>query len=97
MSRSYKKSSYCAHTTATSEKKDKQLWHRSFRANTRNRMVSTMRKDLNFEGFIDVQFREISSTWCMSKDGRCYTSLQEIKSCGPIEEQKRRWRSIYGK
>lgn len=97
MSRSYKKAPGSGHTTASSEKKDKQLWHRRWRAGVRTRLVGALRKDEGVEGFLDISFREISSTWCMSKDGRAWYGRYTMDKEGSLEEQSRRWRSIFGK
>jgi hypothetical protein len=60
MSRSRKKTPIGGITTAVSEKKDKQLWHRKMRRAQR----------MNPEA--DLQEHEFSNPWQMDKDGKQY-------------------------
>ena len=99
MSRSTRSSPVCGITTARSEKKDKQLWHRSFRSISRQRLVARLREDPMGEGFLDVSFREVSSTWNMAKDGKAWRGDGGwwMDPDDPPEVRQRHRRMIFGK
>ena len=71
MSRSYKHTTISGITTATSEKRDKQL------ANRRFRRISRHRVKIDEEPLIDLN--EISDPWDFQKDGKRYFFPDEAK------------------
>lgn len=71
MSRSFKHTTISAVTTATSEKRDKQL------ANRRFRRISRHRVKIDKEQLIDLD--EISDIWDFQKDGKRYFFPDEAK------------------
>lgn len=71
MSRSFKHTTISGITTATSEKRDKQL------ANRRFRRISRHRVKIDKEPLIDLD--EISDVWDFQKDGKRYFDPEEAK------------------
>lgn len=71
MSRSYKHTTISGITTATSEKRDKQLANRRFRRISRHRVRTET------EPLIDLN--EISDPWDFQKDGKRYFDPEEAK------------------
>ena len=71
MSRSYKHITISAITTATSEKRDKQLANRRFRRISRHRV--------RIEAEPLVHLNEISDIWDFQKDGKRYFFPEEAK------------------
>lgn len=71
MSRSFKHTTISAITTATSEKRDKQL------ANRRFRRISRHRVKIDAEPLVDLN--EISDIWDFQKDGKRYFFPDEAK------------------
>lgn len=71
MSRSYKHTTISGITTATSEKRDKQL------ANRRFRRISKHRVRIDEEPLIDLN--EISDPWDFQKDGKRYFFPDEAR------------------
>lgn len=71
MSRSFKHTTISGITTATSEKRDKQL------ANRRFRRISKHRVRIDAEPLIDLN--EISDPWDFQKDGKRYFFPDEAK------------------
>lgn len=71
MSRSFKHTTISGITTATSEKRDKQL------ANRRFRRISRHRVKIDKEPLIDLD--EISDIWDFQKDGKRYFDPEEAK------------------
>lgn len=71
MSRSYKHTTISGITTATSEKRDKQL------ANRRFRRISKHRAKIDAEPLVDLN--EISDPWDFQKDGKRYFFPDEAK------------------
>ena len=71
MSRSFKHTTISGITTATSEKRDKQL------ANRRFRRISRHRVKIEREPLIDLD--EISDIWDFQKDGKRYFFSDEAK------------------
>lgn len=71
MSRSFKHTTISGITTATSEKRDKQL------ANRRFRRISRYRVKIDAEPLIDLD--EISDIWDFQKDGKRYFDPEEAK------------------
>lgn len=56
-------------TTCESEKDDKKLWHRRFRAKVREKLNRAIDFD-EFDCYIDVHILDVSNNWDMGKDGR---------------------------
>jgi hypothetical protein len=75
MSRSRKKNMAGGWTTHSSEKKDKQFWHRSFRRTNR---VCAKTQILQEDEITYPTVKEKSNPWSMSKDGKTfyYTELE---------------------
>lgn len=71
MSRSYKHTTISGITTATSEKRDKQL------ANRRFRRISKHRVKIDAEPLVDLN--EISDPWNFQKDGKRYFFPDEAR------------------
>lgn len=71
MSRSFKHTTISAITTATSEKRDKQLANRRFRRISRHRV--------RIEAEPLVHLNEISDIWDFQKDGKRYFFPEEAK------------------
>ena len=71
MSRSFKHTTISGITTATSEKRDKQLVNRRFRR------ISKHRVKIDAEPLIDLD--EISDIWDFQKDGKRYFFPDEAK------------------
>jgi 6-pyruvoyl-tetrahydropterin synthase len=88
MSRSIKKNTGKGFTTATSEKYDKQEWHRAFRR--LNRQLADRQKYLDEELVFPV-IHEKSDPWAMSKDSGRYGSQQSLENY-----KKEIWASIQG-
>lgn len=65
MSRSRRKTPICGITTAASERRDKQAWHRSYRIAVRRQLAT----DPDSE---PPHRREFSDPWLMAKDGKSY-------------------------
>jgi hypothetical protein len=64
MSRSHRKTPICGMTTAESEGKDKDIWHRRFRRTVRQEIQAGSDQD-------DLaHFREASDPWSFDKDGK---------------------------
>lgn len=64
MSRSYRKTPICGHTTADSEKQDKRIANRSFRRTVRQQLGS---RDPDA---VITDIRAVSSVWSFDKDGK---------------------------
>jgi hypothetical protein len=67
--RSRKKTPVCGITTCRSEKDDKRIWHRRFRAKERDNLLAHSRAGVDAD-YITTHFREVSNPWNMGKDGR---------------------------
>jgi len=68
MSRSKRKIPICGNTTAVSEKEDKQLWHRRWRRNERQKLTGLD----DAEDYQTISKRSVSSTWEFDKDGKSW-------------------------
>lgn len=73
MSRSYKKTPIVGHTTCRSERLDKIIWHKRWRAQERLKLSSFNHLD----DHTTVDRREVSNPWSMGKDGKQYFSLSK--------------------
>lgn len=71
MSRSFKKTPVCGITCARSEAWCKKNWHSRFRHSAKEKLKYCS----DYDGFIDVDFREVSNPWAMAKDGRQFIDL----------------------
>ena len=69
MSRSQRKTPIFGMTTARSEKRDKQSWHRALRSREKHRLVG-LRDD--GEALIPLDENQVMSPWGMAKDGKQY-------------------------
>ncbi|HIF0227007.1 TPA: hypothetical protein ACXYKD_003983 [Legionella anisa] len=74
MSRSYRKNPIIGITTCRSERQDKKIWHKRWRARERTGLASTSLQ--NFDSYLPLLENEISNTWQMGKDGKQYWSLK---------------------
>ena len=77
MSRSVRKAPIMGITTCRSEREDKQLWHRRWRAHERTAMASTPLDDE--DGKLPEFVEQLSDVWAMGKDGRQYWPVAEQK------------------
>lgn len=74
MSRSHRKSPIFGHTTCRSERQDKKIWHRRWRSKERA-ALGGITKDLTEH--VTLLRNQVSSTWSMGKDGKCYWSKND--------------------
>lgn len=65
MSRSKKKTPIHGVTTAASESRDKELWHRAYRRGERQRLAHD-------DDPLPASAHDYSSPWTMDKDGKAY-------------------------
>jgi hypothetical protein len=72
MSRSRKKTPIHGIACCRSEKADKKIWHRRFRASERSRLVDVLRCPEIADGYLTTHFREVSNRWSMGKDGKVH-------------------------
>lgn len=72
MSRSRRKTPIFGNTKQRSERQDKQLWHRRWRARERTALTSASPEAL--DGYQTITRNQVSSTWLMDKDGHLYWS-----------------------
>lgn len=79
MSRSHRKTPIVGYTTCRSEKQDKQLWHRRWRACERTAMTSVSSELL--DGYMPLREDEVSSVWAMGKDGKQYWPIEAQMRC----------------
>ena len=77
MSRSVRKKPIMGWTTCRSEKDDKRIWHRRWRAHERTALASSPLDDE--DGNLPVSVNELSNVWDMGKDGRQYWPLAKQK------------------
>jgi hypothetical protein len=66
MSRSLRKTPFFGMTHAASEAADKRAWHQRWRSRQRDQLARVGADD----DPLPVSYREVSSTWCMAKDGK---------------------------
>lgn len=72
MSRSRRKTPVFGTATKATERRDKQLWHRRWRARERTAWARTLREGQ--ADHVPVDYREVSDVWTMDKDGHFYWS-----------------------
>lgn len=77
MSRSVRKKPIMGWTTCRSEKDDKRIWHRRWRAHERTGLTSTPLDDE--DSGLPVSVNQLSNVWDMEKDGRQYWPLDKQK------------------
>ncbi|MES2041286.1 MAG: hypothetical protein V4495_26000 [Pseudomonadota bacterium] len=73
MSRSYRKQPIMGIAVCSSERNDKQLWHRRWRA-TERMAISKLTPELLDNHITSSRF-EVSNVWAMGKDGHRYSSI----------------------
>jgi len=73
MSRSRKKHNISGTATVSSERLDKKVWHKIFRL--KNKTV-LKKADVENEGAVFVDKKEVSDPWQMSKDGKRFNLLE---------------------
>ena len=67
MSRSYKKKPIIGIACASSEKKDKKIWHRRLRAIVKKRLLTP-----DIDSYIETYPNDAGNVYSMSKDGKQY-------------------------
>lgn len=72
LSKSIRKTPIFGHTSATSEKKDKQILNRAMRSKNKQLIKTTT----DWDEFIPFEKDDIMSTWEMEKDGKSYFDKQ---------------------
>ena len=75
MSRSHRKTSVHAITSARSEAEDKRSWHQRWRARVRNQLV-TAGQDNDLQ---PLDRRAVSDPWHMAKDGKCWIEPRRLR------------------
>lgn len=78
MSRSRRKTPIFGCTTCKSERQDKKIWHKRWRAHERTALNSISVDD--FEAHLPLLENQVSDVWDMGKDGRRYWSLRQQDS-----------------
>ena len=73
MSRSVRKTPIMGITTCRSEREDKKIWHRRWRAHERTKLAAMPLDDT--DNNLPVSVNQLSNTWDMGKDGRQYWPL----------------------
>lgn len=71
MSRSRRKTLIFGIAHSGSEKQDKKIWHRRWRAQERSVLANT-----GLEDQVPISENQVSNVWSMAKDGRSYWSLK---------------------
>ena len=94
MSRSRKKVPYCGHTTARSEKKDKQIWHGQLRAAERTNLASARPEEL--ENHVTAIPNDVMNEYDMAKDGKQYWGhdARRVMAHATVDRQIRTARRI---
>ena len=72
MSRSYRRSPFVGICNVESEAYDKRLWHKRFRGRERMKLKTLVKLMDRWDGYLTTHHKDVSDTWGMSKDGRCY-------------------------
>jgi len=91
MSRSRKKNIAGGYTTALSEKKDKQLWHRAFRRDNR---TLTKQQILQDDELPYPIVSEKSNPWSMSKDGKTFHIFSETELRKDIDSAIKKFQQV---
>src|SRR5260364_53826 len=89
MSRSRRKTLIFGHAICRSERKDKQLWHRRWRAGERTLLASASPEALS--AHLPLSESQVSDVYWMGKDGRSYwpTARQGAMAKGTARHQVR--------
>ncbi|WP_242605379.1 hypothetical protein [Fluoribacter gormanii] len=74
-------------TTCHSERKDKQIWHKRWRARERTLFNSTSFDEL--DAYLPIIEKQVSNIWTMGKDGKQYWSIQQQAIIAEISAQKK--------
>ena len=56
-----------------SERQDKKIWHKRWRARERTALTSTPPEDL--ENYLTLSQKQVSNVWSMGKDGKQYWAI----------------------
>lgn len=84
MSRSVKKSPVMSMANASSEKQDKQAWHRKLRHKEKIGLASAQ----DIEAYMGSDEREVSSPYVMAKDGKRYLGSTEVNGLVKMAKEK---------
>ena len=87
MSRSRRKAPIMGITNCRSEREDKQIWHRRWRAHQRTALACAPLDDE--DGKLPVSVNQLSNVWDMGKDGRQYWPLPRQKKTARRLARKR--------
>lgn len=87
MSRSRRKNPIISITMCRSERQDKKIWHKRWRALERTALTSTDPEVL--ENHLTLSEKQVSNVWSMGKDGKQYWSIaSQQKVAEAIANQK---------
>lgn len=87
MSRSHRKKPIMGITTCHSERQDKQIWHKRWRARERTSLNSTSFDEL--DSYLPILEKQVSSVWNMGKDGKLYWPIHQQVISAEISAQKK--------
>jgi hypothetical protein len=87
MSRSHRKSPIMGVTTCDSERQDKQIWHKRWRARERTSLNSTLFDEV--DSYLPILEKQVSNVWNMGKDGKQYWPIHRQVIMAEISAQKR--------
>lgn len=87
MSRSRRKTPIMGITTCNSERQDKQIWHKRWRARERTSLNSTPFDELDC--YLPVLEKQVSNVWDMGKDGKQYWPIHRQVIIAEISAQKK--------
>src|SRR5260363_315098 len=96
MSRSRRKTLIFGHAICRSERKDKQLWHRRWRAGERTLLASASPEALS--AHLPLSESQVSDVYWMGKDGRSYWPIaRQVAMAKRVALKKRLLRKWMGK
>lgn len=87
MSRSRRKTPIMGITTCRSERQDKQIWHKRWRARERTSLNSTSFDEL--DAYLPILEKQISNVWDMGKDGKQYWAIPNQAVIAELSAQKK--------
>lgn len=87
MSRSRRKTPIVGCTTSRSERQDKKVWHKRWRARERTALTSTKVDDL--DAYLPLLEKQVSNVWDMGKDGKQYWPIHRQVIVAEISAQKK--------
>ena len=87
MSRSRKKIPIVGITTCRSERHDKKIWHKRWRARERTALTSTKVDD--FDAYLPLLEKQVSNAWDMGKDGKQYWPIHRQVIIAEISAQEK--------